>query len=209
MKLIKCDRINDLGVLVVKELRMNYHNENIVNKARRGLGFMKRQAKQFNDPYVTKALYSAIVRPYLEYCSVAWNPYTVTHVNLIESVQKQFLLFSLRGLGWNDYFALPHYGDRLQLIDMEPLHVRRSRFDGVFMFKLMNGLIDSPYLLSTVSYNASPYDTRNRNVLLQADHSTNYGYNEAMNRLTRLYNDNTETFRNSHSIISFKNNFIL
>ena len=152
---------------------------------------MKRQSKQFKDPFVTKALYCTLVRPTLEYCSVAWNPFYSVHVNCIESVQKQFLLFALRGLGWHDQFILPPYQDRLQLLDMESLEDRRRRSDGVYMYKLMNELIDAPYIRSNIVLNSSLYETRGRNTLIQLHHPTNYGYNEAINRLTRLYNQRT------------------
>ena len=207
--LSRCDVINDLGVMVDSELRMNDHICHIVNKARRNLGFMKRQAKQFNDPFVNKALYCALVRPTLEYCSVAWNPYTLVQINAIESVQKQFLLFALNGLGWQDQYVLPPYQHRLKLLNMDTLQGRRKRYDGVFMFKLMTNLLDSPYLHSTITRNSSSYDTRNRRVLTQARHSTSYGHNQTMTRLTRLYNEDPYTFTNQQSLNSFKINFKL
>ena len=207
--LARSNVINDLGVMVDSELRMNDHICHIVNKARRNLGFMKRQARQFNDPFVNKALYCALVRPTLEYCSVVWNPHTLAQINVVESVQKQFLLFALNGLGWRDQYVLPPYQHRLTLLNMETLQDRRKRYDGVFMFKLMTNLLDSPYLQSTITHNSSSYNTRNRCVLTQAQHSTSYGYNETMTRLTRLYNENPDAFMNQHTLNSFKINFKL
>ena len=63
------------------------------------LGFVKRWAREFIDPYITKLLYISFVRPILEYASITWNPYYRCHSDLIESAQKQFLLFCLLGLG--------------------------------------------------------------------------------------------------------------
>ena len=77
------------------------HISMIINRARSTLGFIKRWAKEFSDPYVTKQLYMTLVRPILEYASIIWNSYYRVHNDAIESVQKRFLLFCLRGLGWN------------------------------------------------------------------------------------------------------------
>ena len=89
------------------------------------LGFVKRQAKEFQCPYVTKSLYCALVRPLLEYCSVVWDLVVKIDSDRIESVQRQFLLFALRGLGWADRFQLPAYEARLSLLGIETLYERR------------------------------------------------------------------------------------
>jgi len=47
----------------------------------------------------TKLLFTSLVLPNLKYCSV-WSLQYQVHVDRIESVQKQFLLFDLRGLTW-------------------------------------------------------------------------------------------------------------
>ena len=103
----RCKVMNDLGVLIDDKLNMNEHVDFIVNRAKRLLGFVKRQAKCFSDPYVSKALYCSLVRPLLDYCATSWNPFTCTQIERIESIQKQFLLFALRNLGWNHVFELP------------------------------------------------------------------------------------------------------
>jgi len=53
-------------------------------------GFVKRNASLFTDPYTRLALYFAFVRSKLEYASFTWNPFTTTHGNRIERLQKQF-----------------------------------------------------------------------------------------------------------------------
>lgn len=82
--------VNDLGVLFDPKLSFNVHISSIVNKATSTLGFVKRWAKEFNDPYLTKTLYTSLVRPILEYCSCVWSPAHKNHIMSIESVQKNF-----------------------------------------------------------------------------------------------------------------------
>ena len=90
---------NDLGIIMDSKLSFKQHIDKIVNNGKRMLGFMKRRAKEFNDPYVTKALYTSLVRPNLEYASIVWNGSVGEISNKkIESIQKQFLLFVLKDL---------------------------------------------------------------------------------------------------------------
>ena len=55
------------------------------------------------------------------YASTIWNPYFCYHSDSIESVQKQFLLFCLRCLGWDYASGFPPYEARLGLIKRQRL----------------------------------------------------------------------------------------
>ena len=109
------DSIPDLGVLFDLKFNFNFHIDKIVNKASSVLGYIKRWAKEFNDPYVTKLLFTSLVRPILEYVSIVWSPCYQCHIDRIESVQKQFLIFCLRNLGSDSSQNLPPYKSRLKL----------------------------------------------------------------------------------------------
>ena len=63
------------------------------------MGFIKRWFNTISDRYVTKKLFTTLLRPVLEYGSVIWDPQYAVHSEKIESVHKQFLLFCLRNLG--------------------------------------------------------------------------------------------------------------
>ena len=103
----------DLGITMDIRLRYDVHINLIINKAKGVLAVVKRWAKEFNDPYVTKLLYTSLVRPILEYGSPLWNPKYNSFSDRIESAQKQFLLFALRNLRWRREIRLPPYSDRL------------------------------------------------------------------------------------------------
>ena len=90
---------NDLQIIFDCRLDFRNHITPTVNEATCIQGFIKRWAKEFSDPYVTKQLFTTLVLPILEYGSVIWDPQYAIHSNKIESVQKQFLLFCLRNLG--------------------------------------------------------------------------------------------------------------
>jgi len=71
------------------------------------IGFIKRWSNEFDDPYTTNLLFTSHVLPNLEYCSSVWSPQYQVHIDRIESVQKQCLLFALRGLNCYQYVWLP------------------------------------------------------------------------------------------------------
>jgi hypothetical protein len=73
------------------------------------------------------------IRPILEYNSVVWNPHLIHLTDLIENVQRNFSkrIPSLSSLS---------YPERLALLDLEPLELRRLRFDLIYYFKVFNHL---------------------------------------------------------------------
>jgi len=143
----------DLGVLMDPKLTFNNHINAIICKARSMLGFIKRWSIEFKDPYTPKLLFTALVRPLLEYASPVWCPSYAVHSDAIESVQKQFLLFALRGLPWDPSLSLPPYEHRLKLIRLPTLKSRRIVANICFIFKLINGNIFSSSLLSRLNFN--------------------------------------------------------
>lgn len=201
----------DLGVLMDRKLDFLGHISMIVNRARSTLGFIKRWAKEFSDPYVTKQLYMTLVRPILEYASIIWNPYYRVHNDAIESVQKRFLLFCLRGLGWN-YENLPSYIDRLKLIRLPTLESRRTMLGATFVFNLANGNVDSEFLLSNLNFNVPCRFTRNFKPLYLDFYKTNYANSYPFRRICNDYNIlhnfidfNSNVINVKHDIIEFLN----
>ena len=111
----KVDVVKDLGVICDNELNFRSHIDNMINRASSMLGFVKRWAKEFSNPYVTKILYTSYVRLILEYaCQVSYE----LRIRRIETIQRKFIRFALRGLGWVDSIHLPPYNDRLKLINL-------------------------------------------------------------------------------------------
>lgn len=153
------------------------------------LGFVKRWSKEFSNPYVTKALYVTFVRPILEYASQVWSPYHKVHSKRIEAVQGRFILFALRGLGWADAHNLPHYRDRLKLIDLQPLDKRRDVADILFIHQLLVGNIDCPSLLDMISINVNHRNLRSIPFFRIDRHRTDYGLNEPVSRMLRMANN--------------------
>ena len=87
------DSAKYLGVTISQDLNWNNRINNIIGKANRTLGFVKRNVKTRNEP-VKELAYKTLVRPQVEYASSIWNPYTKQNINKIEMIQmgqKQLL----------------------------------------------------------------------------------------------------------------------
>jgi hypothetical protein len=106
--------INDLGVIMDSKVSFTGHIDVIVGRALAMLGFVKRLSCEFRDPDTLKTLYVFLVHPKLEYASYVWRPFYGAHIDRIERVQKKFVRYELRGLGWTDMFNLPPYVDSSQ-----------------------------------------------------------------------------------------------
>ena len=149
---------------------------------------MKRWAKEFSDPYVTKTLFTSLVRPILEYGSVIWNPQYELYINMLESVQKQFLLFCLRNFGWN-YLNLPSYISRLALIKLPTLPSRRKMLNVVTLYKIIRGDIRSHFILSRISFNIPRRPTRYFRPINITFCRQNYAISEPLRRKCSDYNE--------------------
>lgn len=160
-----------------------------VNKARGVLAFIKRWAKEFTDPDITKQLYTSLVRPILEYGSVIWDPQYNVHSNHIESVQKQFLLFCLRGLQWNPSINLPSYPSRLSLIKLPTLKSRRIMLNVSFMLNIINGDISSEFLLENITFNVPQRPTRYFCPIALPFFHSNYANADPWRRVGKDFND--------------------
>jgi uncharacterized protein with von Willebrand factor type A (vWA) domain len=127
------------------------------------------------------------VRPKLEYASsCVRRPFYGTHIDRIERVQKKFVRYALRGLGWTDMFDLPPYVNRCALIRLEILAERRANASVLFFFDILSGRVNSSNLLSLICMKVPWYQTWASNFLRVDFHRTNYGVHEPLNGAVHL-----------------------
>ena len=72
------------------------HIDFVVKKARKALGYVKRNCESFHNTLVLKSYYFSLVLPHFEFAAVTWCPVNIANVNKIEHVQKRFVRY-LRG----------------------------------------------------------------------------------------------------------------
>ena len=200
----RVDAIRDLGVSIDNKARFHLHIATVTAKAHAMLGFIKRNAADFEDVHALKTLYCSLVRSVLEYAVQVWMPYYSSYIDEIEKVQRSFVRFALRRLPWRNYPLLPPYEARCKLIELDTLANRRTALQRMFVFGILNNLIDCSSLLAKVNFHAPLRRLRNPDLLRTALHRTDYGRFEPFNMCCSVFNDVRDVFDFTISKTTFK-----
>ena len=122
----------DLGVTISDDMSFHVHINNIAAKAFQRIstfyrGFTSRNLKLLCKAFIT------YIKSLVEYNSIISNPFHIYLIDLLESVQRKFTkrVHSLS--------MLP-YTERLRKLKLEPLELRRLKFDLINYFKILNSL---------------------------------------------------------------------
>lgn len=175
INLNKVTEVRDLGVTLDCELLFSTHVNKITTKAYKMLGFIFRQTVDFVNPETLILLYNCFVRSQLEYASTAWNPQYLTYINLIEKIQHKFikrLKFKFKNQSFN----------------LVPLELRREQRDLTLLYKIINNHVESPYLLSKISFRCPRANLRSCNTFAVPLSRTNYAANRFIPRSMNAYN---------------------
>lgn len=184
----------DLGVIFDERLNFQPHIDNIVNKARRLTGLML-HSFQSRSENVILPLYKTLIRPILEYASVAWNPYLIKQVKQIESVQRYI---TKRIIG----YSLMSYDDRLSALKLPCLSNRREYFDLVEMYKVINGLT---FVTSRRNFSFLKRGTRGHSSRIrQEKFKQNVRKSALFIRAVNRWNSLPSTVVEAKNVISFK-----
>ena len=125
------DKEKDLGVIVDGKFKFDEQCTTAAKKGNQILGIIKRNFSSI-DKELFLRLYKGIVRPHLEYCIQAWNPYTKKNIKILEDVQRRGT--KLVSGCWN-----LTYEDRLKYLGLTTLETRRLRGDMLETFKIVTG----------------------------------------------------------------------
>ena len=129
----------DLGITIDCELKYKSHIGEKISKAQTMTGIIRRSF-DFLDTRMFKKLFSAIVRPIIEYGQIIWSPHDKTQIREIENILRRASK-QLPGMKDKDYMS------RLKDIDIPCLLARRMRGDLIEVYKILNKKYD-PRILS-------------------------------------------------------------
>ena len=184
----------DLGVRVDQKLTFSEHTQKTVNKANSKLGIIRR-SYTYLDSEVVHKLYTALVRPTLEYGIVAWSPVFKKDADAIERVQR-------RATKLVPKIKMLSYPDRLRKLKLPSLYYRRARGDMIEVFKYLTKVYKSDNPL------VRDYDTRTRGHHLKLKKlyaRTQIRRNFFSIRVVDLWNSLPEAIVSSVSLNMFKN----
>jgi ribonuclease P/MRP protein subunit RPP40 len=191
----------DLGIWMDTNLKFSGHVTHAVNKANQLLGLIRRSFT-YLDILTIKQLYTAMVRPHLEYGNVVWHPRLKKDVKLLEKIQHRAtkMVPALKKL---------KYEDRLKRMNLPSLAYRRLRGDAIETFKFLQGIymVNSCTLLP-LSEKTSGVTTRGHSMkLLKRDCKTAQRANILGFRIVNFWNSLPDEVVNADSVNAFKNRF--
>ena len=124
----------DLGVTIDCHLNFQIQISNMVNKASRNVGLIRRTIDHLDrDTFVP--LYTTLVRSHLEYGHSNWSPHLMRDITKLEAVQRAATK-KVNGLREMEYPA------RLKYLGLTTLAFRRLRGDMIDTYKILSNIYD-------------------------------------------------------------------
>ena len=189
------DQEEDLGIIISKDLKFTKHSLKVEKKAQKLIGYIKRQFKYRNKEIVLQ-LYTALVRPHLEYAVQFWAPSLQKDIDRLEAVQARAtkLIPALRHFG---------YQRRMKRLNLFSLKTRRLRGQLIETFKIIKGITNIDYNnLFTLSTN----QTRNNGYKLELKrYNTTLCGNFLTYKIANTWNKLPADIVNSDTVNEFKN----
>ena len=142
-------------------------------------------------------LFITYIRPAVEYASVVWQPREIGAVMQLERVQRRF---TRRLFG----HQAPSYEERLSLLGVPSLEMRRHVTDLIFIFKAIRNLMDMDANLCGIQLLSSSTRVNGINLCVRGA-SANYIAKSLCYRAAKVWNDLPADLKTAKSLQVFKN----
>lgn len=181
----------DLGTNYRHDFSFNVHRELASKKGQSMLSFIKRQCYGRFNVDTAKMLYSSVVRSHLEFACPVWLPHHDVHVQTLESVQRQFVLYAnhdRRNDLDDDSFRLRPYADRCAELNLQSLARRRVNAAVFFIHDVLTGKVNSPMLRGRITLFDGSRALRNPSLIRLGVQRREYSAFSPFNFACRLFN---------------------
>ena len=185
----------DLGIKITDNAKFSGHCDQVVRTAYYRL-------KQFRISFSCKEvdfqvhMYTTYIRPLLEYNTVVWSPYLLKDIDAVEKVQRFFTRLL------PDHSEMS-YTERLRVLNLQSLEVRRIFNDLIFVYKLLYGLIDFDY---RILFQINTNNTRGHSLKLNHQYSRcNFRKSFFAVRIIPIWNSLPASLVDIESLVRFKN----
>lgn len=130
------------------------------------------------------------------------------YIDDIESVQKQFVIYLLGSRRDQTSFRIAPYCDRCKLLNIQPLELRRNIADTILAFDLYKNIVSDDSINAKFVATTTNRITRNRRLLKEASHRTEYLRKQPINRIIVLINKFASIIDNTNSRNVFKTQIV-
>jgi hypothetical protein len=193
--------ISDLGITIDSNLSFKSHISTIITKALQRVGVFFRGFSSRRLDIVRKT-FITYIRPLLEYNSNVWNPSQKYLIDKIERVQRQFTkrIPSISNLS---------YLERLRVLRLEPLELRRLHFDLIHYYKIFNNLTSINQSEYFMFHHPSSITRKSEPFLIKPLNKPNYLLTSFFYRSIDCWNSLPVVLRQSKSLYVFKTKLLI
>ena len=133
--------LRDLGVQIGTDMTFSIHIQNTISAANKLIGWALRTFRR-RSRLVMITIWKSLVQTKLDYCSQLWSPGDQASISKLEGVAKHFTA-QVAGLQHMDYW------DRLAALHLYSQERRRERYQIIFIWKVLQGLVQG-YNINTL-----------------------------------------------------------
>lgn len=196
----RVNKMRDLGVIVDEGWTFDEHINNVVAKASKTLGFIKRTTEEFNNLNTIVYLFKSLVLPQLNYASIIWTPHTQQKYNKIDAVIRKFLRYAAFKNKTPMSFDNHNYSEISLKCNISTTASAHHYLDLAFVNDVLNGKIQAQQLICQYQPRNNTYTLRNARPLKESTNSSNTTFYSPLIRTTRNWNKYiTDTTNNNQN----------